>query len=260
MCPSITVFGKEIAMYGLCILVGFIVGTCFAILRGKKMQVPSEDVLYAALLGGVGIGVGGKLLYLITIADKLWEYRVQLMENKELLLYVMQGGFVFYGGLIGAFVVILIYCKVYKIDKSKMLLSILPSVPLIHAFGRIGCFCAGCCYGIPYDGPCHMIFEHSPVAPLGVPLFPVQLFESGINVFLYIVLEVIAHKTKSIRICLATYMLGYGIMRFCLEFLRGDAARGFLWGLSTSQWISILLILGAIIILCKRKRNSVKCK
>jgi phosphatidylglycerol:prolipoprotein diacylglycerol transferase len=135
-----------------------------------------------------------------------------------------------------------------------MFLAILPSVPLIHAFGRIGCFCAGCCYGIPYEGTCHVVFEKSQVAPLGISLFPVQLVESGINILLFILLEIIVRKTKDIRISLATYMLGYGIMRFCLEFLRGDTIRGFLWNLSTSQWISLLLIAGAMILLfCKRK-------
>jgi len=210
------------------------------------------------MLGAVGVGVGGKLLYLGTIIKPLWINRSLLWEKKELLYQVLQGGFVFYGGLIGAFLVIYIYCKTYKIDKRKMFLAVIPSVPLIHAFGRVGCFCAGCCYGIPYTGPLHIVFEKSLVAPHGISLFPVQLVESGINILLYILLEILVRKTKSIRICLATYMLGYGIMRFCLEFLRGDTARGFAFGLSTSQWISIGFIISAIIILVNRHTGKSK--
>lgn len=251
MLPTITVFGKEIAMYGLCILVGAVVGIGIAVLRSKKMDVPKEDVLYASMLGMVGVAVGGKILYLVTIVDDLWKYREQLFSNVKLLLYVLQGGFVFYGGLIGAFVVIFIYCHKYEINQKNMILAILPSVPLIHAFGRIGCFCAGCCYGMPYDGPLCVTFEKSIVAPSGVSLFPVQLLESGINLIIYVILEIIARKTKNVRIVAAVYMMGYGIMRFCLEYLRGDAFRGFVFGLSTSQWISVVLILIALIMLIK---------
>lgn len=251
MLPTITVFGREIAMYGLCILVGAVVGIGIAVLRSKKMDVPKEDVLYASMLGMVGVAVGGKILYLVTIVDDLWKYREQLFSNVKLLLYVLQGGFVFYGGLIGAFVVIFIYCHKYGINPQNMVLAILPSVPLIHAFGRIGCFCAGCCYGMPYDGPLCVTFEKSIVAPSGVSLFPVQLLESGINLIIYVILEIIARKTKNVRIVAAVYMMGYGIMRFCLEYLRGDAFRGFVFGLSTSQWISVVLILIALIMLIK---------
>ncbi len=254
MCPTIRILDREIGMYGACILIGLIVGIFLATLRSKNNRIEKEDALYASLLGAVGVGVGGKILYLITIAKPLWENRQILLEEKELLYQVLQGGFVFYGGLFGAFAVIWFYCKIYKIKIGNMFLTILPSVPLIHAIGRIGCFCAGCCYGIPYDGTCHVVFEKSHVAPLGISLFPVQLVESGINVLLFILLEIIVRKTKDIRISLAAYMLGYGIMRFCLEFLRGDTIRGFFWNLSTSQWISLLLIIGAIILLfCKRK-------
>lgn len=257
MCPTITVFGKEIAMYGLCILMGLIIGIFLATLRSKKTEVEKEDVLYASLLGSVGIAAGGKILYLITIAKPLWEKRIFLFENKEFLFHLLQGGFVFYGGLIGAFVVIFIYCRAYNINIEKMFLAILPSVPLIHAFGRVGCFCAGCCYGIPYGGPMHIIFERSPVAPLGVALFPVQLVESGVNMIIYIILEIIVDKTKSIRIALSTYLITYGIMRFFLEFLRGDKARGILFELSTSQWISLVMVLGAFIALCIKKKPSI---
>jgi len=255
MCPTIKIFNREIAMYGTCILVGLIIGIFLATKRSKKNELNKEDVLYASLLGAVGIGVGGKILYLITIAKPLWENRTILFEQKALLYKVLQGGFVFYGGLFGAFIAIWIYCRAYHINSENMFLAILPSVPLIHAFGRIGCFCAGCCYGIPYDGLGHIVFEKSQVAPLGIPLFPVQLVESVWNFLLFVILEIVVQKTKSIRISIASYMLGYGIMRFCLEFFRGDAGRGFIGRLSTSQWISVCLVFGAIIILVKRKRN-----
>lgn len=258
MLPTITIFGREIAMYGLCVLVGAVVGIAIAVSRSKMTNVPKEDILYASMLGMIGVGVGGKILYLITIIDDLWKYREQLFSNADLLWYVLQGGFVFYGGLIGAFVAIFIYCNKYNINRGDMVLAILPSAPLIHAFGRIGCFCAGCCFGIPYDGPLSITFEKSIVAPLGISLFPIQLVESGINLIIYIILEIVARKTKNVRTVAAIYMIGYGIMRFGLEYVRGDAFRGFVLGLSTSQWISIFMILMAIIMLTRFGKTKEK--
>ena len=81
-------------------------------------------------------------------------------------------GFVFYGGLIGAVLAMWWYTHHFKMDFWQSVELLIPSVPLVHAFGRIGCFCGGCCYGIPFDPPIGIAFTNSPVAPNGIPLFP----------------------------------------------------------------------------------------
>jgi phosphatidylglycerol:prolipoprotein diacylglycerol transferase len=149
---------------------------------------------------------------------------------------------VFYGGLIGAFLGFYVYSKQFKINFITLLDLMAPSIPLIHGFGRIGCFTAGCCYGIEYDGLFHVIFQRSNAAPNGVALLPVQLISSGINFLGCIALLIYARKERESGRVIGVYLIFYSMVRFIIEFFRGDVARGILFGVSTSQWISLILI------------------
>ncbi len=118
-----------------------------------------------------------------------------------------------------------------------------PMFPLIHAFGRIGCFCVGCCYGSEADGShLSVTFIDSPVAPNGIPLYPVQLVEAGVEIGLFLILALFAAKKMSGNKLLALYCLLYGMVRFWVEFYRGDEYRGVWLGLSTSQHISLFTV------------------
>ena len=125
---------------------------------------------------------------------------------------------------------------------------VVPVIPLGHAIGRIGCLCAGCCYGRPTDSAIGVVYTQ-PVggAPTGVPLLPVPLFESAANLVIFGILMLISHKSKSRYLTTFLYCILYGITRFVLEFFRYDSIRGVTGGLSTSQWISLGLIAGALI-------------
>ena len=117
-----------------------------------------------------------------------------------------------------------------------------------HAFGRIGCFCAGCCYGIKYSGPFAITYTNNTIVkiPLNEPLFPVQLLEAIILVLIHILCYCSFFKETKIKfIILKIYILCYSIARFFLEFWRGDLERHFFkinkLCLSTSQCISIII-------------------
>ncbi len=242
MMPTFQIFGKTIAMYGLMIMIGLIVGVAIALLRSKKNNLLAEDILFASCFGGIGLLIGAKLLYILTILPKLISYRQILFDNPYLLAGIIKGGFVFYGGLIGALVGYFIYCKKFKINTVQMLDLIAPSIPIIHAFGRLGCNFAGCCYGIPYNGPGHVIFHRSLVAPGDIALFPTQLAESVLNFIAGILLLLYSTKAKKTGNVLGVYIIYYSVMRFLIEFLRGDVSRGILLQISTSQWISLALL------------------
>ena len=132
-----------------------------------------------------------------------------------------------------------------------------PAIPLFHAFGRIGCFLGGCCYGIPWEGGITYTRALSPEAN-GVARFPVQLLESALLFALFFLLAALFRRGALRAKLLALYLAVYAVLRFLLEFLRGDAIRGVYFGLSTSQWISlaILLALGvaALARACARRR------
>ena len=240
-------------MYGLMILVGAAAGIGVALLRAKKYHQQREDVLFCALFAGIGVAVGAKILYIITILPDLIANWNTLIQDVNYLFSLISGGFVFYGGLIGAVIMLMIYTRKYRLDTFTMMEVFAPAMPLVHAFGRLGCFCAGCCYGIPVDPPLGMIFAHSVAGPQDVPLLPIQLFESGLNVLLCIVLLLLSKRIEKRGRLLGIYLICYAVMRFVLEFFRYDYVRGFLLGISTSQWISILLIpIGILLIVLPR--------
>lgn len=229
-------------MYGLMIIIGCTLGISFAYFRKSSFSLKKDDILYCAIFAGIGTLIGSKLLYIITIIPNIVSSWDNILENPSLLLSIIPYGFVFYGGLIGALLGILFYTKRYKISTINMAEHLIPSIPLIHSIGRIGCFCAGCCYGIPYAKPIGLEFNNSPVAPHNISLFPVQLLESGLNLILFFILYKFSKKQRPKGTILAFYLISYAAIRFFIEFLRFDYERGFLLGISTSQWISILIL------------------
>lgn len=242
MLPMLDLFGRNVAMYGLLILIGILFGISLALIRRRTYNYNAEDILFASCYAGIGSIIGAKVLYLLTILPTFIKYFNQIITNKHLLLSMLTGGFVFYGGLIGAVIGFYLYCKQFRIDFPPFLDFLIPSIPLIHSFGRIGCFFAGCCYGIPYDGPLHIIFHQSIGAPNNVPLFPIQLMEALFNLIISILLLYLSKKIKRPGQLLGSYLISYSILRFVLEFFRGDIDRGNYFGITTSQWISIALI------------------
>lgn len=242
MLPVIQIFERDIALYGVFSVIGIFLGIYVATLRKEMYGIPKIDVHFGACYAGIGLFIGAKLLYIITILPNIIKSFDRIMKNPELIIAIFTGGLVFYGGLIGAFMGFYLYCKKYKISLIKMIELYVPSIPLIHAFGRIGCFFAGCCYGVEYHGFLHIIFHNSVVAPNEVPLFPVQLIESFLNFIVFFILIIYAKKPRRPGKVLGVYFIFYGIMRFILEFLRGDVIRGVILGVSTSQWISIIII------------------
>lgn len=247
MLAVINIFGHEFATYGILIFFGIFIGAFLAVKYFAKLNnVKKEDAIYCIIYAVIGLGVGAKLLYFITNVP----YLIANYERLDILQTIRQmfvGGFVFYGGLIGAILGIYIYSKQFKIAFKNLLLMIIPVAPLVHSIGRVGCFFAGCCYGIEYHGVGSIVFTNTKYAPLNVPLFPTQLLESICNMLIFLILVYTYKKYLGTYKTVALYCILYSITRFLLEFLRGDLIRGFLFNLSTSQWISIIIFLIGII-------------
>ena len=121
-----------------------------------------------------------------------------------------------------------------------------------QAIGRLGCFAAGCCYGKPTDLPWGVTFTNIYSArtvgtPLDHSLHPTQIYESLFTLLIFFGLLLVAERKRFHGQVVLTYVSVYAIARFAVEFVRGDTARGFLFdgALSTSQFIAILMLLGA---------------
>lgn len=238
MLPYIEFLEKNYPMYGICIVLGLFAAAFFMIYDCKKNNVLWENAVIIGLSGVFFGFLGAKLLYLIVTYTP--KELLEMIREKE-FESLISGGFVFYGGLIAGVISTFFVAKLLKSNIRDYENTLIKIIPLVHCFGRIGCFCSGCCYGKPTTSPIHVIFEE-PLsdAPAGVPLIPTQLYEAGFNFILFLVLWFIDRKFK-LRILLPIYLLAYGAERFIIEFFRYDEIRGIYFGFSTSQWISIAI-------------------
>lgn len=243
MYPFLSIFSFQMPTYGLMSLLGGGFAILYAWLtnRGKKCgHIPGEDLTYIGMLTLVGVLIGGKVMYVLATLPFVLQHWAVLWANPWDLLSILFGGFVFYGGLFGGLLAVYWYCRKYKISFRTTVAILTPCIPLFHIFGRIGCFLAGCCWGI--EVPWGFAFTHAHGgAPNGVPLLPVQLLEAGANVVLFVALAIAVRRMTRKWLVLPLYLVLYGVLRFCLEFLRGDTIRGVLL-LSTSQWVALVSI------------------
>ncbi len=238
----LTIFGRDIPVYGLMYFCGIFVAGIVAVLLCKRRGIQRYDVVYSAVYSVIGGVLGAKLLFLAVSLKKIIELKIPLEA-------VIKGGFVFYGGLIGGFVGLYIYAKQFKMEFFKLADIYAVVLPLGHAFGRIGCHFAGCCYGMEYSGPFSIMYSQTlGNTPLNVGLLPIQLIESGLLFILFAVLCVLYLKLNVKASSLSYgYIFSYAAMRFVLEFFRGDKERG-LALLSTSQWISIAIVIAFLLL------------
>lgn len=261
MLPYLNLFGRAVPMYGLMAMLGVLVALCYLKWTQPGHAALDADIELTFIWGMLGAFLGAKLLYLLTVfPDLLRDFHLLATRPTQFLTQYILGGFVFYGGLLGALLAGYLYCRVSRVSFWPILGRVLPVLPLIHGFGRIGCFFTGCCYGRPAQHESLGIaFSVSSVAPNGVALLPVQLYEAA-GVFTLAALLIALRRKMPAELLLSFYLFFYGLLRFVLEFFRGDSYRGFIWKLSVSQVISLLVIAGACGLLVLYQRQVAKMR
>lgn len=234
--------------YGACMATGFLL--CWCLIEKLSGRKDLSNLLVALMVGGV---LGSRIAYVIEHWQK--EFAARPLD----VIRIDQGGLMFYGGFILAVVVFFTWCWLKK--ENPLSLSDLFStvVPLGHAFGRIGCFFYGCCYGRDSDAWCAVTFpagspswyEHGRQS---VSVLPTQLFEAAALLLLFAVLITIYRKYR--RYTTGIYFIGYAIIRFGIEYLRGDP-RAAVGPFSISQAISIgMLLAGVVFVYFSVRRRS----
>ena len=251
--PVINLFGRELPVYGLSWIIGIALAAVIAIFLFRRAKLELFDLACSAIMTVIGGIVGAKLLFLIISLP-------QIIQNDIPFMAYINGGFVFYGGLIGAMIALYLYLRIYKLPKYEFSDIYAVVAPLGHAIGRVGCHFGGCCYGMPYDGPGCVVYTEriGESAPLNTPLFPIQLLEASSLIVLFEVLLVVYLRRKPAGTTTFVYIVSYAVLRFVLEFFRGDMIRGIAWSLSTSQWISIGLVIFAVTCLVVHKKKLKK--
>jgi len=264
MYPFFNVFGIEFSVYGFLTGIGIILMTVVALKLCEKTNISFKNIILGELVALAFGFVGAHLLYIIVNTPQMLEilnYYINNNGTAEIYWQIFLNwieGMVFYGGLIGALIGGVVFCKSRKVSVADFSDCFAPAIPLFHCFGRLGCFFSGCCYGI--ESELGFTAKDAIIESCNnVNRFPVQLLEAGLNLVLFILLLLFFYKRKYSGYLIYYYLVSYSIIRFCDEFLRGDVYRGIWLGLSTSQWISIILFIFSIIMLiCKTK--SEKCK
>jgi phosphatidylglycerol:prolipoprotein diacylglycerol transferase len=223
---------------------------------------------YAARREGIALEKLFDLCFYIILGDILGaRLFYALFEDRSILTHpldffkIWQGGLVFYGGLVGSVAVSIWYLRKHRLPFWKVADLFMPGLALGHAIGRLGCFCAGCCYGRPASEhfPFAVTFPHNPesLAPPGIPLYPTQLMESAAEFCIFLILAWFLKKKKFDGQVLLLYLILYSIVRITLEFFRGDMERGFVIGqtISFAQIIGFSLIVFAVIMWVIRSRG-----
>lgn len=265
MLPFFSFFGKNISTYGLMACIGIGAVSVLLAFLSRKTKINFEATVLFMLFVCAGALLGGHILYGITNIGKIHIFSE--IKNIKDFIYAFQtifGGLVFYGGLIGGVFGGVIGIKILKLNISFYADLMALSVPLFHGFARIGCFLGGCCYGIESELGFASRGNTLVEAVNGVKRFPVQLLEAFFCFLIFTMLLIMFLYKKFKGGLFFVYLSIYAFVRFFDEFLRGDDIRGFVFGLSTSQFISIFVeifaIVGIFIIKYNKDRSEKNCK
>ena len=231
--------------YGLMTAIGIIAAYLLIEHRAKQKGITGEQsgkpfglILFCLIFGYLG----SKLLYILTILPRI-------ADDPSVFLHSLSGGWVVFGGLLGGIFGAWLFCHWQKLPVGLYFDLAFPAVALAQAFGRVGCFFAGCCYGVETESRFSVVFRHSHYAPNDVQLVPTQLLSAALDLLLCLFLLWYEKKwEKRDGELAAVYLILYSAGRFILEFWRGDLERGAVGPLSTSQFIGLFTLAAGILL------------
>lgn len=244
--------------YGFLVSLAFLAGLGVTTHLGKRGGLNADAITNLAVYCALAAIFGAKLMMFVV------DFRYYADHPSEILsVDTLQAGGVFYGGLIAALVVSAWYMRKNRLPALRTADLFAPGIAIGHSIGRLGCFSAGCCWGVECHLPWAVTFT-SPVAsqlvgvPLRVPLHPTQLYEALAEFLIFGILcwRIRApHRTGTL---MSLYLVLYAFTRFVVEFFRFHE-QGNLWGgpLDASQWISILLFAAGCVYLLNVRRGRV---
>ncbi|MBP5467003.1 MAG: prolipoprotein diacylglyceryl transferase [Clostridia bacterium] len=239
---SFSLFGKEmnIYMYGVCIAVGILVCLLVFYLYTKKKNMPVkvQDFIFIVAIIAIALGF---------LFAKLFQAVYDFIETGKFDFY--DSGITAMGGFVGGkFVFKGKDAGLHIKEFNKILLCAPCCIVIAHAFGRIGCLCAGCCHGrfISSEAGHGGIYMNPHDGAAGYYV-PTQLYES---LFLFALFAVLSYLYfNRYNITMQVYLIAYGVWRIIIEFFRADARGAVVLGLYPSQWQSIIFIAGGVAML-----------
>ncbi len=245
MFPSFHIGNIEIPLYSLMIFLGVWIGLIVAYITIYKKENISKYTAIRLIMCGA---VSGVCLYI-----GAWVFNSIFHSIAEGRLVF--GGITWLGGVVVAFPVMIVLIHFFvPVAKGRALYTfslIVPCIVIAHGFGRIGCFFAGCCYGMETDSFLGVTFPG-----MNHKVLPTQLIEATFEFLLFIFMMLTRKKLKGHN--LEVYFIVYGIFRFIIEFFRGDSRGSTGFFLSPAQFLDILIIIAAIFIILFYKQKVFK--
>ena len=249
----VEVFGLKFHAYPTMLALAFLVCTLLAVRHGERAKPPILGNPQGGLWAFIGALVGAKVFWIL-----------QYSEPKQLwrAFFVWEGGLVYYGGLIGGALAVFAYITVHKLPIRRSADVCAIYLALGQAITRVGCFLNGCCWGTETDVPWGLTFPKnsyvythqleagaiSDTAVRANPVHPTQLYMVIGLIAIFVLLE-LAYRRRHFDGAIALlYCFAYGVLRFIVEFYRGDSARS-VFGMTVSQVISLGLLILPVVLL-----------
>lgn len=264
MMPDLFSIGPlTVHWYGVMMALGFLAGLLNWTLLGKPIGRDFKfcsDLLFWIMIAGI---VGARTAYVLSDLS-------YFLANPDRILRIDEGGLVYFGGFLGSWLALFVFARAHRAPFFELADLVVTSLPLAHAFGRVGCFMNGCCHGTPADGAVaisyparSLAWNHHLMAGLIPPdavqslgVHPVQLYESTFNLLLFGIVLLAWFRRRRPGMVGVTYLLIYPVGRFLIEFLRGDYRLRWV-GLSVAQWVSIALFAAGCTFWCLLRRHPV---
>jgi len=254
--------GLPVYGYGFMLFLGFLVAGWNASRRARRVGIAAEliwDLGMWVFFTGIA---GARLFYIVQYSDRVFGGKTGLSELLFAAVNLPDGGLVFYGGAILSTAAYLVFCRRRRLDPLLMADVLAPSILIGLAFGRVGCFLNGCCYGDPSHLAWAVHFPKDSVpfaalvgrglldehATVSLSLHPTQIY-SSLNALVLAWLTATWFRIRRRRgTVLALAMVAYSITRFLIEFLRGDEPGQFHTMFTISQWVSLGLLVAGIVL------------
>ncbi len=238
--------GFGIPSYGTMLVISFIVALFLVKREARKHNIAPVVIENLAFWLMIGVIIGGRVLYVI--------FHPAEFRDLISIIEIWNGGMMFFGGFIGAFIAGAIYVRKQRLPLTLLSDIVSPSIALGEFFTRIGCFLNGCCFGKPSELPWGVHFppgSFADVAGLDCKIHPTQLYSSLFGLLLFFFLQKMLHRPHRQGEVFALFLIFYGGFRFGVDFIRYYENAG---NFFINQIISLIIVIAGIFFLIRSKK------
>jgi phosphatidylglycerol---prolipoprotein diacylglyceryl transferase len=242
MYPVLFEFGDfQIRSYGVIVALSFLIALWMSTREAERKGLDPkliQDFAGYGLLGGI---VGARLYFVLFSAPGYF------LEHPWEIFAVWSGGIGVIGSLIGGFIVAVWFCRRRNISLLRFADTLVPGIALGQTLGQFACLLNGDSYGRPTDLPWAITYTDShSLAPLNIPLHPIEIYEMIAYFLVFLIVWKVRKRHTLDGFALFTYLAGYGVARFFVDFFRGDPAI-FAWGIQAAQLFGAAMILSSLV-------------